>query len=32
MLIAAGFFSTFLLFLAFGLAYAWRKGALEWRS
>lgn len=23
---------AFVLFLAFGLAYAWRKGALEWRS
>ena len=23
---------VFVLFLAFGLAYAWRKGALEWRS
>jgi NADH:ubiquinone oxidoreductase subunit 3 (subunit A) len=22
----------FVLFLAFGLAYAWKKGALEWRS
>lgn len=22
----------FVLFLAFGLGYAWRKGALEWRS
>lgn len=22
----------FVLFLAFGLVYAWRKGALEWRS
>jgi NADH:ubiquinone oxidoreductase subunit 3 (subunit A) len=21
----------FVLFLGFGLAYAWRKGALEWR-
>lgn len=24
--------AVFTLFLAFGLAYAWRKGALEWRS
>jgi NADH-quinone oxidoreductase subunit A len=23
---------AFVLFLAFGLAYAWKKGALEWRS
>ncbi|NTU70262.1 MAG: NADH-quinone oxidoreductase subunit A [Coriobacteriia bacterium] len=23
---------TFVFFLAFGLVYAWRKGALEWRS
>lgn len=23
---------VFVLFLAFGLGYAWRKGALEWRS
>ncbi len=23
---------VFVLFLAFGLMYAWRKGALEWRS
>ena len=23
---------VFVLFLAFGLVYAWRKGALEWRS
>lgn len=23
---------AFALFLAFGLAYAWKKGALEWRS
>ena len=23
---------AFVVFLAFGLAYAWRKGALEWRS
>ncbi len=22
---------AFVLFLGFGLAYAWRKGALEWR-
>jgi NADH-quinone oxidoreductase subunit A len=22
---------VFVLFLGFGLAYAWRKGALEWR-
>ncbi|HEY5540914.1 MAG TPA: NADH-quinone oxidoreductase subunit A [Coriobacteriia bacterium] len=24
--------ATFVAFLALGLAYAWRKGALEWRS
>lgn len=23
---------SFVIFLAFGLVYAWRKGALEWRS
>jgi NADH:ubiquinone oxidoreductase subunit 3 (subunit A) len=24
--------AAFVAFLALGLAYAWRKGALEWRS
>lgn len=30
--VAAIEIGAFVLFLAFGLAYAWRKGALEWRS
>lgn len=30
--VAAAEIGVFVLFLAFGLAYAWRKGALEWRS
>lgn len=30
--IAAVEIGVFVLFLAFGLVYAWRKGALEWRS
>jgi NADH:ubiquinone oxidoreductase subunit 3 (subunit A) len=30
--IAALEVGVFVLFLAFGLLYAWRKGALEWRS
>ena len=31
-LVALAEVGGFVLFLAFGLAYAWRKGALEWRS
>jgi len=31
-LVAAVEVGAFVLFLSFGLAYAWRKGALEWRS
>jgi NADH-quinone oxidoreductase subunit A len=30
--LAAVEIAAFVLFLAFGLFYAWRKGALEWRS
>lgn len=30
--VAALEIGVFVLFLAFGLGYAWRKGALEWRS
>ena len=30
-LLAAGEVGAFVAFLALGLAYAWRKGALEWR-
>ncbi len=30
--LSLGAVGAFVGFLAFGLAYAWRKGALEWRS
>jgi len=30
--VAAAEIGVFVLFLAFGLFYAWRKGALEWQS
>ncbi len=30
-LVALGEVAAFVTFLAFGLGYAWRKGALEWR-
>ena len=30
--VAVAEIGAFVVFLAFGLVYAWRKGALEWRS